>query len=667
VDSANRRVDVQFGWTRPLHERPWLGTLVGLAAVICVLVPFALVDPTPHFGLPGALATAVVIFVAVTVGLLPGLITAAGGGVFFVVFVADPVHSFSAPEVVATAVIWVGIAFVAGSVASGLRRRLTATFDEVQTRGLRLQATLESTAAAVGLFTGPDLRCEGANGALRALFAARDWNGAPLHDLLPALPADLLPELRSCRLGRNARVTRSEVRLTEADEGSGRVFSLDGRCRTLSDQPVVYLTLTDVTAAAKLRHDIDRVHAIFRGLALGAGPVEIATALCREAIGLFGCSITSFWTVDGDHVRLMARAPAPVADDRWRLDEMADLGDVVRTGRPLFVDDVHAHYSADRPGHQPTRLERFFRERGYHSLLSLPVAYGSQIGALLFFAWTEPIERPDEELLAVAHRFADEAAIAIERAERLAAEREAARLHRRLEQSLLPKMAAHSERLAVAYRYVPGESRLLIGGDFIDAVGGPDGGLSFVVGDVTGHGPDGAALGSMLRAAWGALAREGVPPAEMLARLDELLIAERSDDAQFATACLARVVAGERELELALAGHPAPLLVTASGATEVEAPHGEPLGVADEPVWRQTTIALPERWTLLAYTDGLSEAMNFEDVAFGRQRIERAGLTAVAAGYNAEGIVKHMLWEMRRHTGLQTGGDDLTMVAVKVL
>ncbi len=631
MDSVNRRLPqphtdagrslsgAALGWAGAFRQRPWLGTIVGLAAVICALTPFGLIDPTRYFGMPGALATAITIFVAVTAGRMPGVITAVGAGLFFVVFVANPPHPISGPASVATALIWVVVAFVAGSAADGLWRRLADSFADVEARELRLQGALESTAAAVGLFSGPSLRCEDANARLRDLFSAAEWRARPLAELLPGLPAELLDELRACAARGVPGVHRDEVAVTD----DARAFAVTAGCRAGSQAPVLYLTLTDVTASVRRRHDVERVLAIFSGVELTAGPDQVASELCRAAIGLFGCSTTSFWSVDGEVVSLLARAPSPVAEDRWTLDELADVGDVVRTGEPLFVDDVHAHYQTATPGREPSRLQAFFGERGYRSLLCLPVAYGSQIGALLFFAWVEPIQRPDEELLVVARRFADETAIAIERAERLGAEREAARLHRRLEESLLPKVGTQSDRLAAEYRYLPGERHLLIGGDFLDTTQPDDGSFWLIIGDVTGHGPDAAALGAMLRASWHALALQRTPFAELLGRLDQVLVAERSDDGQFATVCVARLDADCRRLTFALAGHPAPLLVGAAGVAEVTGAHGVPLGVTDDAVWQLDSVTLPRDWALLFYTDGLVDSFA---TAGGRSRLGLRGL-----------------------------------------
>ena len=69
---------------------------------------------------------------------------------------------------------------------------------------------------------------------------------------------------------------------------------------------------------------------------------------------------------------------------------------------------------------------------------------------------------------------------------------------------------------------------------------------------------------------------------------------------------------------------------------------------------------------LILFTDGLPEALNFEDDPFGRERVRQAALAEVGRGGSAEAVARHLLWEMRRFTGLQARLDDLTMVVIRV-
>ncbi|MCK4625578.1 MAG: SpoIIE family protein phosphatase, partial [Phycisphaerae bacterium] len=82
--------------------------------------------------------------------------------------------------------------------------------------------------------------------------------------------------------------------------------------------------------------------------------------------------------------------------------------------------------------------------------------------------------------------------------------------------------------------------------------------------------------------------------------------------------------------------------------------------------FHQETLNLESGDILNIFTDGLPEAIDFHDDAFGRQRVHNAVLEACQQRRTAKGIGKFILWEMRRFAGLQTRSDDLTMVTIKI-
>jgi DNA-binding NarL/FixJ family response regulator len=73
----------------------------------------------------------------------------------------------------------------------------------------------------------------------------------------------------------------------------------------------------------------------------------------------------------------------------------------------------------------------------------------------------------------------------------------------RLERGLVPHPIVHDHSIWIASSYLPRRRRALLGGDFYDAVETPDGRLHLLIGDVSGHGPDEAALEPELRGAGG--------------------------------------------------------------------------------------------------------------------------------------------------------------------
>ncbi|MFF2203513.1 PP2C family protein-serine/threonine phosphatase [Streptomyces sp. NPDC058145] len=178
----------------------------------------------------------------------------------------------------------------------------------------------------------------------------------------------------------------------------------------------------------------------------------------------------------------------------------------------------------------------------------------------------------------------------------------------RLERGLLPEPLLSSSSVTVSSRYYPGRAQALLGGDFLDVVQTDDGHIHAVIGDVSGHGPDAAALGVCLRIAWRALILGGHRDQHLLHLLEQIHIAERAGNDLFATCTLITLNPEAATVTLHLAGHHEPLLVTADGARVVTAAHGVALGIIPGlGKWPSTTIALPARGALVAYTDGLIE------------------------------------------------------------
>jgi len=150
-----------------------------------------------------------------------------------------------------------------------------------------------------------------------------------------------------------------------------------------------------------------------------------------------------------------------------------------------------------------------------------------------------------------------------------------------------------------------------------------------VIGDVTGHGPDAAALGASLRAAWRALALRGASLQASMKTLNSLTLDE-SDRAEqgelglglLATVCSVEIDAAGRHARFVNAGHPQPLLL---GPRVVQLDHtpGMMLGVEEHGDWPPHEISLPEEWGLLLYSDGIVDARTAPG---SRSRLGMAGL-----------------------------------------
>ncbi len=278
----------------------------------------------------------------------------------------------------------------------------------------------------------------------------------------------------------------------------------------------------------------------------------------------------------------------------------------------------------------------------------------------------------DGFLLQRVVRYAVERRRAEETQRQLAEARLYAAENARLERGLLPSPVLSDSRLAVTARYRSGGQQMLLGGDFYDVVQSADGWVHGVVGDVCGRGPDEAALGVCLRVAWRTMVLAGRPVAEILSIIQQVLKHERQHDRLFVTLCMLSVTPERTSGRLYLAGHPQPVLITAEGVRELQAPASLPPGITDSEEWPVTEVQLGDRWSVLMYTDGLIEGK----VGAGPERlgsdgliklIEKARAQAPAADQadrqENERIVDSVISQARELNGGELD-DDLAVLAI---
>src|SRR6185369_5884621 len=102
------------------------------------------------------------------------------------------------------------------------------------------------------------------------------------------------------------------------------------------------------------------------------------------------------------------------------------------------------------------------------------------------------------------------------------------------------------------------------------------------------------------------------------------------------------------------AGHPPGLILRDGQIIELKA-QNMVLGVDPNEQYEQSVFDLKTGDILLLYTDGLADAMNFNNQTFGRQRIIEA---FQKGGATAEIVAQNILWDLRRFVGLNKRTDD---------
>jgi sigma-B regulation protein RsbU (phosphoserine phosphatase) len=111
------------------------------------------------------------------------------------------------------------------------------------------------------------------------------------------------------------------------------------------------------------------------------------------------------------------------------------------------------------------------------------------------------------------------------------------------------------------------------------------------------------------------------------------------------------------------AGHPPAMLLRDGAVSELDA-NNLVLGVDPSEQYAQSILHLRPNDTLLMYTDGLADAMNFQKQTFGRQRIIDAFKSSTGS---AETIAQNVLWTARKFVGMTARNDDVTMMVARVL
>jgi PAS domain S-box-containing protein len=226
-----------------------------------------------------------------------------------------------------------------------------------------------------------------------------------------------------------------------------------------------------------------------------------------------------------------------------------------------------------------------------------------------------------------------------------------------LQRSLLPERLPRIEGLEIAARYLPASRGAAIGGDWYDALELPDGRVALVVGDVVGHGLRAAAVMGQLRNAFRAYGLAESSPAEVMARVNRLVMS--AEDEVMATVLYLVLDRENGELTFASAGHPPPLLLETDGVRFLEGGRAVPIGAVEPVLFREASAVLPDGAALLLYTDGLVERRD-EPL---EQRLDALADAAGAAEEGLEGLCDAVLADVIGPDRMPS--DDVALLAVR--
>ena len=258
---------------------------------------------------------------------------------------------------------------------------------------------------------------------------------------------------------------------------------------------------------------------------------------------------------------------------------------------------------------------------------------------------------------------ATEAAMAIENARLYRQALEKAKMEQELkiaaeiQQQLLPDAQRKSSFFEAVAQSVPCRS---IGGDFYDYVELADVGFGFAVGDVAGKGAPAALLTAVIQGMFTALASLGMPPSQTLSGVNKGIFA-RAIESRFCTAFYAVITPGG-QLAYCNAGHNPPMVFTRTGVRRLDK-GGTFLGVFEHAAFEQEIVTLEPGDILVAFSDGVTEAMNTAEEEYGEDRLQAC--IEAAAGKSPQEMLDAVLLSVREFSRGADQSDDITALVLR--
>ena len=226
-----------------------------------------------------------------------------------------------------------------------------------------------------------------------------------------------------------------------------------------------------------------------------------------------------------------------------------------------------------------------------------------------------------------------------------------------IQKGLLPPCDAAFAGWDISYHYQPAG---VVGGDYCDLIDDGNGGLYFVLADVSGKGVAAAMLSSNLRAVFRSLITVGLPTAELMTRANRLF-RQNALPTQYATLVCGKATQSG-EMEIVNAGHLPALLASERGITLLEST-SQPLGMFDDQRFISAKARLHSGDTLVLYTDGVSEAENEGGDEYGIERLRKV-IDDYRAGCT-EKLIDACKQQLHQFRGRRERFDDETFLAIQ--
>jgi len=405
------------------------------------------------------------------------------------------------------------------------------------------------------------------------------------------------------------------------------------------------------------RNEIEEVLIELAGSLAEADPARLVARLVEATRRTAAASFGFFLPVADDQPTFVNGEDHPGFAVPPVVSQAPLLAAAVQASEALAVDDL-VRWARSEEARKPYGV---LADGGLvRSWLVLPVreASGGSHGSVVV-GHPEP-HRFDHRRERLARALAQHLAGALDRAQE---HNEHGRVARVLQETLLPPLLPAVPGVDLSARYRATGVGNLVGGDFYDVFEAEAGTWAVVLGDVSGFGPEAAAITGQARYTVRAVARDEPTPSGVLRRLNEA-IGGRADD-RFCTAVYLRMQPSPTGVEMVLSrgGHPPPLVLRENGQVEaLDSAAGMPLGMFPDAQVSDVPCTLAAGDAIVLYTDGVIEARDDNGEQFGQERLE--DLLRSCAGRTADGIARRIELAAMDFQS-ETASDDVAIVVAR--
>lgn len=230
-----------------------------------------------------------------------------------------------------------------------------------------------------------------------------------------------------------------------------------------------------------------------------------------------------------------------------------------------------------------------------------------------------------------------------------------------IQMQMLPKDYPHTDEVDMFATLNPAKE---VGGDLYDFFM-KDRMLYFAVGDVSGKGVPAALYMAITRSAFRFIAGLGLPVEGVVSRINNAFC-DGNDSGMFVTMFVGRINLDTLRVEYCNAGHNPIVIISPDGqANFLHAQANLAAGLYENFPYTGESIQLEKGSHILIYTDGVTEAEDWNHELYGEERLEAFARNESMAKTSRE-FISDLGEDIRKFTKGNSQNDDITMMMIKL-